>query len=182
MNVNEFYEIYLKAVKALGLCEKSYVLIASVSKQKITLYYNGKSENEYQMSSSKNPPSCLENSLGTPCGLHEISEKIGDGEPMGMVFEGRKPIGQCYWECSEEKQSKNLITTRILRLAGLEEGVNKSGNVDTYNRFIYIHGTNHEDKLGRPSSSGCLQVSNQEAIELFKMLPIGSHLYIIWDN
>ena len=72
------------------------------------------------MSSSRRPQSCKENSLGTPWGLHEICEKIGGGEEMGMVFEGRKPIGLKYSECDEEKRSKNLITTRILRLRGLQ--------------------------------------------------------------
>ena len=107
-----------------------------------------------------------------------MCQKIGEGQPSGMVFEGRLPIGFVASECSDEKQKKNLITSRILRLAGLENGVNQGGEVDTFNRYVYIHGTNHEKNLGTPSSSGCLQLSNACVIELFNLIPENSHLYI----
>ena len=101
-------------------------LVASIRDQLLVRFLNGKSVKEYRMSSSKRPPSCKENSLGTPDGLHMVCEKIGDGEPLGMVFKGRKPIGLRYDECSAKEGEKNLITTRILRLQGLEEGLNLS--------------------------------------------------------
>jgi lipoprotein-anchoring transpeptidase ErfK/SrfK len=63
-------------------------------------------------------------------------------------------------------------------LDGLELGVNRGGEVDSYKRYIYIHGTNHEEKVGTPSSSGCLQMLNSEIIELFSIIPIGTHLFI----
>ena len=91
------------------------------------------------------------------------------------------PIGLTAIECSIEKQSRNLITSRILRLKGLEDGVNRGEEVDTYNRYVYIHGTNHESNLGRPASSGCLQMSNQCIIELFNLICIDTHLYIQTD-
>ena len=97
---------------------------------------------------------------------------------MGMVFEGRKPIGLKYSECDEEKRSKNLITTRILRLRGLQSGVNKGVGVDSFDRYIYIHGTNHEDRRGKPSSSGCLQLSNTDVLELYSKVIDGIHLWI----
>ena len=153
-------------------------LVASIKDQFIVRFHNGKSVKHYPMSSSKRPPSCKENSLGTPDGLHEVCEKIGEGEPLGMVFKGRKPIGLRYQECSEEERVKNLITTRILRLQGLEDGLNKGEGIDTYDRYVYIHGTNHEENLGSPASSGCLQVSNLEVVELHDEIPLGSHLYI----
>ena len=77
------------------------------------------------------------------------------------------------------RQKKNLITSRILRLDGLENGVNKGGGVDTYNRYVYIHGTNHEENLGTPASSGCLQVSNMEALEISENVAEGTHLLIL---
>ena len=98
-------------------------------------FHNGKSVKEYRMSSSKRPPSCKENSLGTPDGLHMVCEKIGEREPLGMVFKGREPIGLRYDECSAKEREKNLITTRILRLQGLEEGLNKGEGIDTYDRY-----------------------------------------------
>ena len=107
-----------------------------------------------------------------------VCEKIGDGEPLGMVFKGREPIGLRYDECSAKEREKNLITTRILRLQGLEGGLNKGEGIDTYERYVYVHGTNHEENLGVPASSGCLQVSNEDAIELHDRIPVGSHLFV----
>ncbi len=130
------------------------------------------------MSSSKRPPSCQENSFGTPWGLHEVSEKIGEGEPEGMVFKGRVPMGLRFWECEPDEQEKNLITTRILRLCGLEVGLNAGQGCDTFERMVYLHGTNHEDKIGQPASAGCLQLRNKEILEVFEIVPVGSLLYI----
>ena len=178
MNFDCLYGDYCESVSTLGVKRTDNVLVASIKDQLIVRFHNGKRVKDYPMSSSKRPPSCKENSLGTPDGLHEVCEKIGEGEPLGMVFKGRKPIGLKYEECSEEEREKNLITTRILRLQGLEDGLNKGEGIDTYDRYVYIHGTNHEENLGSPASSGCLQVSNAEAVELHDEIPLGSHLYI----
>ena len=102
--------------------------------------------------------------MGTPWGLHQVNQKIGAEQPVGIGFEGREPIGLKYSECSPEMQQQNLITSRIFRLEGLEEGINRGGSVDSFARYIYIHGTNHEENLGRPASSGCLQVANLDAV------------------
>tara|TARA_B100000212_G_scaffold241999_1_gene184491 strand:- start:115 stop:657 length:543 start_codon:yes stop_codon:yes gene_type:complete len=178
MNFDCLYGDYCERVLTLGVKRTENALVASIKDQLIVRFYNGKSVKDYPMSSSKRPPSCKENSLGTPDGLHEVCEKIGEGEPLGMVFKGRKPIGLKYEECSEEERENNLITTRILRLQGLEDGLNKGEGIDTYGRYVYIHGTNHEENLGSPASSGCLQVSNLEVVELHDEIPLGSHLYI----
>lgn len=116
--------------------------------------------------------------MGTPWGLHEICEKIGNDEPLGMVFEGRKATGKIFSECTPEKQQCNLITTRILRLKGLELGINLGTPVDSFDRYIYIHGTNHEERLGFPASSGCLQMSNNDIMELFYAVDEKTHLWI----
>ena len=163
---------------SLGLNLADHVLIASVRHQTINHFQYGTRVKGYVMSSSKRPPSCVEGSLGTPWGLHEVCEKIGEGEALGMVFEGRASIGLRYWECEREKREENLITTRILRLRGLQPRVNSGGQVDTYNRYVYVHGTNHEDRLGSPSSSGCLQLGNKEVLGLFDIVPEGTHLYV----
>ena len=154
------------------------MLLASIVSQQILFIRNGKSIKNYPISTSKLSPSCLEGSLGTPWGLHQICQKIGGGAEIGTVFEGRVSIGITAEQCSDEKKMKNLITTRILRLDGLENGINKGGNVDTFNRYVYIHGTNHEDKIGTPSSSGCLQMFNSDIVELFEEIKVGAHLYI----
>lgn len=158
--------------------ESEKLLLASIKNQKLSFFQGGKLKRDYIMSSSAKPPSCTENSLGTPWGLHEICEKIGGGEPIGTVFVGRKSQNQTYQECSSEMQNKNLITTRILRLNGLQEGVNRGGDKDSFSRYIYIHGTNHEKRLGHPASSGCLQLSNINILELFDLVEVGTHLWI----
>jgi hypothetical protein len=178
MDLDILYSEYLGVVHSLRLKPMDHVLIASISQQKINHFLHGKSVKAYLMSSSKRKPSCVEGSLGTPSGLHYVCQKIGEGEELGTVFEGRVSIGMTYLECAKGKRRKNLITTRILRLRGLQEGVNKGGAVDTYNRYVYAHGTNHEDRLGKPSSSGCLQMGNDEILELFELVPEGTHLYV----
>ena len=178
MDLDILYSEYLGVLNSLGLKQTDHVLIASLRHQKIIHYINGKSVKDYIMSSSKRKPSCLEGSLGTPSGLHYVCQKIGEGEEFGTVFEGRVSIGATYFDCSEEKRKKNLITSRILRLRGLQEGLNAGGEVDTYKRYVYVHGTNHEHRLGAPASSGCLQMSNDEIMELFELLPEGAHLYV----
>ena len=155
-----------------------HVLIANITTQRLAHFHKARTLKVYLMSSSKKQQSCIENSLGTPWGLHVVCEKIGTGQPQGMVFEGRVPIGLKADQCSVEKQKNNLITTRILRLSGLEEKVNKGGIVDSYKRYIYIHGTNHEQNLGTPVSSGCLQLSNENIQDVFDMIEVGTQLYI----
>ena len=181
MVFNNLYTDYEEKLKFLGIKASEHLLLANIDKQQIEHIYQGESLKLYEMSSSKQPPSCIEDSLGTPWGLHNICDKIGGDQPCGMVFEGRLPVGLTASECSREKQRRNLITSRILRLDGLEKEVNRGGVVDTYSRYVYIHGTNHENNLGSPASSGCLQMSNQCIIELFNLICINSHLYIQTD-
>jgi lipoprotein-anchoring transpeptidase ErfK/SrfK len=71
----------------------------------------------------------------------------------------------------------NLITSRILWLRGLEPGVNAGGDIDTYSRYVYIHGTNHEDRLGTPQSAGCVLMANLDIIGLHEEVRIGD---IVW--
>ena len=65
-----------------------------------------------------------------------------------------------------------------MRLRGLEDGKNAGGNVDTYARFVYIHGTNQEDKIGTPNSHGCVLLSNRDVAELFDLVENNSIVFI----
>jgi hypothetical protein len=169
---------YLKRLDSLQLKKTDNLLLVSIEQQRMYHQKEGKTVKTYVISTSLNPPSCKHNSLGTPWGLHKISEIIGVGQPKGMVYKGRLPINRCYWDCDAEMNMQNLITSRILRLVGLEAGLNQGTGVDSYERYIYIHGTNKESKLGSPASSGCIQVSNVDAINLASGIPQGSHVYI----
>ncbi len=115
--------------------------------------------------------------MGTPTGLHKIDGKIGDGLPTDTVFRARKPVGRL-GEMPEDELSKNLITSRILRLRGLEDGVNSGGDVDTYSRYVYIHGTNQEDKIGSPNSHGCVLLRCCDAKRLFDIARDGDIVLI----
>jgi hypothetical protein len=137
----------------------------------------------YVISTSFRPPSNIKNSLGTPRGLHEIGEKFGGGQPPGIVFKARVAIGKHFLELGPEEQARNLITTRILWLRGLEPGHNLGTNaagevVDSHDRYIYIHGTNHEDRLGQPFSGGCIEMNNLEILSLFDEVRTHDHVWI----
>ena len=133
----------------------------------------------YGISTSKRAPSNLKNSLGTPRGLHEIAERIGAGQPPGMVFKSRVPTGRHFTEhLQRNPDDDNLITGRILWLRGLEPGVNRGGEVDTYERYVYIHGTNHEDRIGEPLSAGCVLMRNIEIVSLYEEVRAGDLVWI----
>lgn len=144
----------------------------------MTFWAGGSRESVFTISTSRNPPSCVTDSFGTPTGLHLIADKVGEGEPLGTVFRHRLSLGKKYWELEPEEQTKNLITTRILRLRGLEEGFNSGPGHDSYDRLIYIHGTNHEDKIGTPNSAGCIEMLNDEVLDLFNQVPSGTLVLI----
>jgi lipoprotein-anchoring transpeptidase ErfK/SrfK len=63
--------------------------------------------------------------------------------------------------------------TRILWLEGLEPG-----NANTRERFIYIHGTNHEEQIGEPASHGCIRMRSVDLVELFERVEIGTPVQI----
>ena len=138
----------------------------------------GKISAVFSISTSKNPPSCLADSHGTPTGLHAIADKIGAGAPEGTVFKGRVATGQIYDQVSPEDAERNLITSRILRLRGLAIGKNSGEGRDSYSRYIYIHGSNHEDRIGQPFSGGCVEMFNADVIELFEQVDVGDLIWI----
>ena len=177
-HVKECLEQAKKKCLALGLKPTSRLIVVSIARQLLGFYQDGVLTKSYVVSTSLRPPSNVKDSLGTPRGLHEIGEKIGADAAPGIVFKGRVSLGKHFSELDEELQSKNLCTTRILWLSGLEPGVNSGGNVDSRTRYIYIHGTNHEDRLGTPASSGCVQMNNLEIIGLFEQVRTHDQVWI----
>jgi lipoprotein-anchoring transpeptidase ErfK/SrfK len=108
--------------------------------------------------------------------MSAIAERIGDGQPPGVVFKARVPTGRHFAEFPDA--GPNLITTRILWLRGLEPGANQGGEVDSHQRYIYIHGTNHEERIGEPFSGGCVLMRNLEVIELYDQVRAGDQVLI----
>ena len=122
-----------------------------------------------------------EDSLQTPLGWHAVAEKIGDGAPWGQIFRTRAAAKEI-WRPGTHA-GEDLVLTRILWLRGLEpgrnQGVDAEGRtVDSKARFIYIHGTNEEERLGTPSSHGCIRLRNDDVIEIFARTPAGTPLLI----
>lgn len=157
------------------------LLIANIATQKLMLYEWGQPIKEYPISTAAKGVGNRNGSFQTPLGLHQISEKIGSNAPQFTVFESRIPTGQI-WRPGEA-ENEDLILTRILRLKGIEPGVNKGRNpqgivIDSHERYIYIHGTNHEKCLGTPSSKGCIRMNNRDIIDLFCRVQRGSLLWI----
>lgn len=163
---------------ALSITPTNCQLIVLIEKQEMAVIEDGKIPLVYAISTSKNPPSCLADSYGTPMGLHAIADKIGSDAPEGMVFKGRVATGQHFDHVPKEEAERNLITSRILRLRGLDPGTNCGAACDSYERYIYIHGTNHEDRIGRPFSGGCLEMLNRDVIELFDRVDQGDLVWI----
>ncbi|MCX6948798.1 MAG: L,D-transpeptidase [Opitutae bacterium] len=153
-------------------------MTVSIAQQLLGFYRDEALIQSYIISTSLRPPSNRKDSRGTPRGLHEIAERIGAGALPGTVFKGRVNLGQHFNELSGEEHTKNLITSRILWLRGREPGVNAGGEVDSYERYIYMHGTNHEEKLGTPFSGGCIEMRNLEIIALFEEIRAGDLIWI----
>ena len=172
-------ELY-EHLKALGLPLPKHCLVVSVDQQKLW-HFSDNDVTEYRVSTARAGIGCVKDSLRTPKGLLSVSEMIGNGEPKGMVFKGRRPTGQLWQE--GDAVSDNLITSRILWLEGLENGINRGLNsagqvVDTKERYIYIHGTNQSTEIGQPNSHGCILLSDDDVIELFGRVTVGTLVYI----
>lgn len=106
------------------------------------------------------------NSYKTPLGIHKIARKIGQGEPLGRVFKARVATDQLSY-AEDYQGEQDIISSRILWLQGLQPGWNQGGEVDTFDRYIYIHGTPDEAHIGQPVSQGCIRMKNHQVIELF---------------
>lgn len=152
----------------------TFVLVVNISRQTVSLFENNRFVTRFPCSTSRFGIGQIEGSNCTPLGLHCIAEKIGDGEPAGTVFKGRRVVGHI----SQPQFARARITTRILWLAGMEPGFNQGGNVDTHERLVYIHGTGDQASIGAPASHGCIHLADADLISLFDLLPTGTLVWI----
>ncbi|MBF0414848.1 MAG: L,D-transpeptidase [Magnetococcales bacterium] len=113
----------------------------------------------------------------TPTGLHRICACIGDGAPIGMVFKSREPTGEIVSPAGA--LDGDFITTRILWLEGMEEGVNRGPGVDSRERYIYIHGTPHVHQLGQPVSKGCVRMDDRDVLTLYPLISLHTPVLIL---
>jgi L,D-transpeptidase YbiS len=159
--------------------DNGYLLDISLADQKLTLKRANTALAEFPISTARNGAGERLNSECTPRGRHRIAEKIGEGCAVDTVFVGRKPTGESYSEQLRNRHpARDWILTRILRLEGIEYGINKGGEVDTFERMIYIHGSPADVQMGVAGSHGCIRMRNQDVIKLFDMVPIATEVFI----
>lgn len=152
----------------------------NVTQQQLTLLdEDGNLISKYPVSTSRYGTGSENGSEKTPLGLHRIKDKLGGAMPVTEVFIGRVPHGNLQ-ECIERGVDlpDDVIMSRILWLEGMEPGRNQGGYVDTYQRYIYIHGTNHEESIGTPASIGCIRMRNEDIVELYRLVEVGSEVLI----
>ena len=156
------------------------LIFISIQSQELYLINKKEVLKTYIISTAKNGTGNLTGSNQTPLGLHYISEKIGDSAKIGSVFKSRINTHKLATILSDIGERSNIdnITTRILWLSGLEDGINKGGNIDSHDRYIYIHGTDEEGRLGQAVSHGCIRMGNENIIELFNHISLGTHVFI----
>lgn len=134
----------------------------------------------YAVSTAMNGPGELKNSCCTPRGQHVVRARIGDGAPLNSVFIGRRATGEIWTPAlAAQYPDRDWILTRILWLSGLEPGFNRLADVDTMQRYIYIHGTPDDQPMGIAHSHGCIRMRNQEVVALFDAVPTGTPVHII---
>lgn len=170
------------ALHALGRPEAPFadlpsrLLVVDVARQRMGLLVDGQLLSDLAISTALNGIGNTEGSYKTPPGWHRIHARIGEGEPLGRVFRSR--VAQAdHWQ--GEARDEDLILTRILTLEGLEAGVNRGPGIDSLERFIYVHGTNQEGRLGQPVSHGCVRVGNADMRAIFDLVQEGDVLVIV---
>ena len=152
----------------------------SIPNQTLTLFDNfGGVKAQYPISTAANGAGCEKDSGCTPLGAHIIRAKIGVGAVPNAVFVGRRQTGEiCTPELMAEHPNRDWILTRILWLSGKEIGKNRLGNVDTMQRYIYIHGTADSTEMSKIGSHGCIRMRNADVIALFELVEVGTPVII----
>jgi len=161
-------------VASLGACSSSKTpkseIVVSVKQQKLGLYSEGVLKKEFAISTSKFGIGDQPNSYRTPLGKHEVIAKIGHGLPTGAVLKSRSWNGEVL---KPNAPGRDPIVSRILWLRGME-----STNRNAQNRFIYIHGTTEENRLGKPASYGCIRMGMKDVVDLFNNVGIGAKVIV----
>lgn len=154
-----------------GLPSRGYLLVVDVARQSLQVWSASGLCATYPVSTSARGLGGRKGSNRTPRGWHLIAQRIGHGHQLGSVFVSRRFTGEVLppvqWETAG---GSDRILSRILRVRGLEPGRNCGPGVDSFDRFIYLHGTNQEQHLGRPASHGCIRMGNRDVGALFALI------------
>lgn len=157
----------------------SRLVVVDPFHQRLGLWLEGALAAVLPVSTAANGLGCEENSYRTPTGWHRIARRIGEGAEPGTVFRAREATGEVW---RGEATDEDLILTRVLTLEGLEPGHNQGPGVDSLDRYIYLHGTNQEQDLGRAVSHGCVRLSNAGIADLFDLVQEGDPVLIAAED
>lgn len=161
------------------LIEEPQGILINTDKQRLTCFEHAVSTHSYLISTAKNGLGEQAGSHCTPRGWHRIHSIIGLGAAINSVFVSRVWTKEIYEaSLAAACPERDWILTRILRLEGLEPGYNKGGVQDTFDRYIYMHGTPDTTILGQPGSHGCIRMRNTDVIELANWARVGCRVYI----
>ena len=150
-----------------------------ISEQRLYLIENSLIKASYPISTSKYGEGSIENSFKTPLGKHSIKEMIGEEAEINTIFTSRINTKRSATIIDQFEDTDNdYVTSRIMWLDGEEDGLNKGENVDSFRRYIYIHGTHEEGLIGTKASHGCIRMFNYDVIELFNLVNIGTKVLI----
>lgn len=173
-----FLKEYLD-IKYDGVRFSNFLYVAA-KRQKLYYIEDDKVVKTYKISTAARGIGNLEGSYQTPEGLHKIAEKVGEGLPLNTVIKSKIATDERIEPLLEPvKSNSDYITTRVLHLRGLEDGVNAGENKDSYTRGIFIHGTQEEGLLGTAASRGCIRMSNKDVAELFDTVEVGTFVIIL---
>lgn len=163
----------------IGAASASHLLI-DIARQRLQLFDDlSACVSDYSVSTARNGVGELDGSGCTPRGQHYIRAMIGAGQPLNSVFRGRRPTGEIYSpELALAHPERDWILSRIVWLCGRQWGVNRGPGVDTFRRFIYIHGTPDTEPMGTPLSHGCVRMRNTDLMALFARLQPGMPVMI----
>lgn len=159
------------------------ILVVDVRRQRLSVMLGARVRKTYRVSTSRRGLGERKGSGRTPRGWHRVVRWIGGGAPPGMVFSSRRATGRVITPGDKGSGGgADLIVSRILRLRGLEPGLNAGPGVDSYARYVYIHGTNQEHLLGRPASHGCIRMASRDVMDLFdRTRGHPTYCWIGWD-
>lgn len=145
-------------------------IVINVDRQLMTLVQEGHEVAQYKISTSQFGLGDEMHSYKTPAGVLEVADKTGENQPLGAVFKGGRPTGEVL---APNTPGRDPIVTRVIQLRGLEDQ-----NRHARARGIWIHGTNEENRIGKPVSWGCIRMRSKDVAELYKMVAVGTRVVI----
>lgn len=163
------------------------ICVVDIASQTMQVQFKYAPPKTYPISTSKFGIGNISGSYKTPLGIHKICDKVGAFAPLYTIFKATQNPDSTGEICNNlnVKMEHDLVLTRVLRLQGLQPGINSGVSatgecVDSFSREIWIHGTNREDLIDKktPSSIGCIRMKNADIAELFTHIKIGTNVII----